>query len=125
VIGNDTAITIGGMSGHFELNVFKPMIIHNFLQSARLLADSCKSFEENCARGIGANLQNIDRNLNNSLMLVTALSPHIGYEKAATIAKKAHAEGKTLKATALELGYLTEKEFDACVDPRKMIGEGE
>lgn len=123
VIGNDAAITVGGMSGHFELNVFKPMIIHNFLQSARLLADASKSFDEHCAIGIEANLQNIDRNLNNSLMLVTALNPHIGYEKAATIAKKAHAEGKTLKAAALELGYITEQEFDAWVDPGKMIGE--
>lgn len=122
VMGNDVAINIGGMTGHFELNVFKPLIISNFLQSARLLADAVLSFNEHCAIGIEPNHERIKMHLNNSLMLVTALNPHIGYEKAAEIAKKAHKEGKTLKEAALELGYVSEKEFDEWVRPEKMVG---
>ncbi len=122
VIGNDVAINIGGMNGHFELNVFKPMMIYNFLMSARLIADSCRSFNDNCAAGIKPNLPRIQQNLNNSLMLVTALNTKIGYDKAATIAKKAHKEGTTLKAAALKLGFLTEEEYDAWVRPEDMIG---
>ena len=122
VMGNDVAINIGGSNGHFELNVFKPMMIHNFLESARLIGDACQSFNENCAVGIEPNQERITQNLNNSLMLVTALNPHIGYEKAAEIAKKAHQEGSTLKEAALALGYLTEEEFDRWVDPSSMTG---
>ncbi len=122
VVGNDVAINVGGMTGHFELNVFKPMMIFNFLMSARLIGDACNSFNENCAKGIVPNYQKIEENLHNSLMLVTALNTHIGYDKASTIAKKAYKEGTTLKAAALKLGYLTEKEFDAWVRPEKMIG---
>jgi fumarate hydratase class II len=121
-MGNDVAINIGGSNGHYELNVFKPMMIYNFLESARLLGDACSSFNENCAVGIEPNYDRIKENLNNSLMLVTALNTHIGYEKAAEIAKKAHKEGSTLKAAALALKYLTEKEFDEWVDPSKMTG---
>ncbi len=122
VMGNDVAINIGGSNGHFELNVFKPMMIQNFLESARLIGDACQSFNENCAVGIEPNQERITQNLNNSLMLVTALNPHIGYEKAAEIAKKAHQEGSTLKEAALALGYLTEEEFDQWVDPSTMTG---
>ncbi|MBN2698664.1 MAG: class II fumarate hydratase [Bacteroidales bacterium] len=122
VMGNDVAINIGGSNGHFELNVFKPLMIYNFLQSARLLGDACASFNEHCAAGIEPNTERIRQNLNNSLMLVTALNPHIGYEKSAEIAKKAHGEGTTLKEAALALGYVTEEEFDRWVDPGKMIG---
>jgi fumarate hydratase class II len=122
VAGNDMAITIGGMNGHFELNVFKPLIISNLLHSARLLGDACVSFNDNCAVGIEPNLVSINKNVQNSLMLVTALNPHIGYENAAKIAKKAHKEGKTLKEAALELGLLTSEQFDLWVDPAKMIG---
>ena len=122
VMGNDVAINIGGSNGHFELNVFKPMMIANFLESARLIGDACSSFNENCAIGIEPNQERIKQNLNNSLMLVTALNTHIGYEKAAEIAKKAHKEGSTLKEAALKLGYLTGNEFDSWVDPAKMIG---
>jgi fumarate hydratase class II len=122
VMGNDVAINIGGSNGHFELNVFKPMMIYNFLESARLIGDSCRSFNENCVAGIEPNKDRIEENLNNSLMLVTALNPHIGYEKAAEIAKKAHKEGATLKEAALSLGYLTEEEFDEWVDPSRMTG---
>jgi len=121
VIGNDVAINVGGMTGHFELNVFKPMMIFNFLFSARLIGDACRSFDENCAQGIVPNYQRIEENLHNSLMLVTALNTHIGYDKASTIAKKAYKEGTTLKAAALKLGYLTEKDFDAWVRPENMI----
>ena len=121
VIGNDMAVSIGGMNGHFELNVFKPLIAANVLQSAKLLADACKSFTENCAKGIEANQENIQKNLENSLMLVTALNPHIGYEKAAQIAKKAHKENKTLKAAAIELGFLNAEQFDQWVIPKNMI----
>jgi len=122
VMGNDVAITVGGSNGHFELNVFKPMMIHNFLQSARLLGDACVSFDEHCAVGIEPNRAFIQRHLENSLMLVTALNPHIGYYKSAEIAKKAHKEGSTLREAALALGYLSNEEFDLWVDPRKMIG---
>jgi fumarate hydratase class II len=121
VMGNDVAINIGGSNGHFELNVFKPMMIYNFLMSARLLGDACVSFNDHCVKDIEANKTNIKKNLDNSLMLVTALNTHIGYEKAAEIAKKAHKENTTLKEATLSLNYLTEKEFDEWVDPKKMI----
>jgi fumarate hydratase class II len=122
VIGNDTAVAIGGASGHFELNVFKPVIAYNVLQSARLLGDACRSFNLNCAIGIEPNHSAISRHLENSLMLVTALNTHIGYEKSASIAKKAHKENKTLKEAAVELGYLTASQFDEWVRPEDMIG---
>lgn len=122
VMGNDVAVSIGGASGNFELNVYRPMIIHNLLQSVRLLADGITSFNTHCAAGITPNRQRIDKLLNDSLMLVTALNPHIGYDKAAEIAKKAHREGLTLKQSALQLGYLTEQEFDRWVRPREMTG---
>lgn len=121
-IGNDAAINIGGMNGHFELNVFKPMMIFNLLSSARLLGDACDSFNKNCAVGIEPNHEVIKENLENSLMLVTALNTHIGYENAAKIAKKAHKEGKTLRQTAVELGMVTEEQFSEWVKPEKMIG---
>ncbi len=122
VIGNDVAINVGGMQGHFELNVFKPMMIHNFLTSARLLGDACVSFTDKLVVGIKPNRERIEHFLNNSLMLVTALNTHIGYENAAKIAKKAHKDGTTLKQAALELGLLTEEQFDEWVRPEKMIG---
>jgi fumarate hydratase class II len=122
VIGNDVAINIGGMSGHFELNVFKPMIIYNFLISARLIGDACDSFREHCIDGLEPNYDMIRRHLDNSLMLVTALNPKIGYDKSAEIAKKAHKENTTLKAAGIALGYLTAEEFDAWVRPEDMIG---
>lgn len=121
VIGCDAAITIGGMNGHFQLNVFKPLIIYNFLTAARLLGDACQSFNEHCAVGIEPNHAQLQKNLQNSLMLVTALNPYIGYEKAAQIAKKAHAENTTLKEAALSLQFLTEEEFDEWVRPEKMV----
>ncbi|TAE72093.1 MAG: class II fumarate hydratase [Bacteroidetes bacterium] len=121
VLGNDVAISVGGMNGHFELNVFKPMIIDNFLKSARLLGDACDSFDEHCAVGIEANEPFIKKHLENSLMLVTALNTHIGYENAAKIAKKAHKENKTLREAALELNLLTNEQFDAWVIPEKMV----
>lgn len=121
VIGNDAAITAGGMQGHFQLNVFKPVMIYNLLQAGRLLGDACVAFNDNCAVGIEANMPFVNKNLENSLMLVTALNTHIGYEKAAEIAKKAHKEGLTLRESALGLGYLTEAEFTEWVDPMKMI----
>ena len=121
VMGNDVAVNIGGMTGHFELNVFKPLMIFNFLMSARLIGDACRSFDTNCARGIEPNTGRIREHLNNSLMLVTALNTKIGYDKAASIAKKAYADETTLKAAALELGYLTAEEFDAWVRPEDMI----
>ncbi len=121
VIGNDVTISVGGMQGHFQLNVFKPVMIANLLQSARLLGDACVSFTKNAVVGIEANAKNVKSNLENSLMLVTALNTHIGYEKAAKIAKKAHAEGTTLREATLELGFLTEDEFTELVDPSKMI----
>jgi fumarate hydratase class II len=123
VIGNDTAISVGGMSGHFELNVFKPMMIYNLLNSIRLIGDACESFNDNCAIGIEPNYSVINRNLENSLMLVTALNPHIGYENAAKIAKKAHKENTTLREAAIELGLLTDEEFTTKVDPKKMVGK--
>ena len=122
VLGNDVAINVGGMNGHFELNVFKPLMITNFLHSARLIGDACVSFNENCAIGIEPNEANIRENLENSLMLVTALNTKIGYDKAAEIAKKAHKEHTTLRKAALDLGYLTNEEFDQWVRPEKMIG---
>jgi len=122
VIGNDAAITVGGMQGHFQLNVFKPVMIANLLQSARLLGDACVSFTKNAIEGVEANADRIEHHLNNSLMLVTALNTHIGYEKAAKIAKKAHSEGLTLREAALELGFLTDEEFTEWVDPSKMLG---
>jgi fumarate hydratase class II len=122
VMGNDVAITIGGTQGHYELNVFKPLLAANFLQSARLIGDACVSFEEHCASGIEANHPRIQELLNNSLMLVTALNTKIGYYKAAEIANTAHLNGTTLKHEALRLGYVTEAEYDELVDPRKMIG---
>lgn len=122
VIGNDAAITAGGMQGHFQLNVFKPVMIYNLLQAARLLGDACVSFNNNAAVGIEANDAVIKENLDNSLMLVTALNTHIGYEAAAKIAKKAHKEGSTLREATLALGYLTDEEFTKIVDPRKMLG---
>ncbi len=121
VLGNDVAVNIGGASGNFELNVFKPLIIHNVLQSVRLLSDGALSFDEHCARGIEPDKKRIEELMRNSLMLVTALNPHIGYDKSAQIAKKAHKEGTTLKAAALALGYLTEAEFDAWVRPEEMV----
>ena len=121
VLGNDVAINIGGATGHFELNVFKPMMIFNFLFSARLIGDACRSFDTNCAQGIEPNYEVIEEKLQNSLMLVTALNTKIGYDKAATIAKKAYKEGTTLKAAAVKLGYLTDKEFDAWVKPKSMV----
>jgi fumarate hydratase class II len=123
VFGNDVAINFGGASGNFELNVFRPMIAHNVLQSIRLLADGAQSFNDHCAIGIEPNRSRIDSLLNESLMLVTALNPHIGYDKAAQIAKKAHKEGTTLKAAALELGYVTEAQFDEWVRPEDMTGK--
>ena len=122
VIGNDMAVAAGGMNGHFELNVFKPMMAKNLLESARLIGDACVSFNDNCAVGIEPNEKNIKENLNNSLMLVTALNTHIGYDKASKIAKTAHENGTTLKEEAVNLGYLTEEQFDEWVDPMKMIG---
>lgn len=122
VMGNDVAVSIGGSMGHFELNVFKPLIAANVLQSARLIGDACVSFTEKCADGITANLPVVKQHLENSLMLVTALNPHIGYEKAAKIAKTAHKEGKTLREAAIGLGYLTNEQFDAWVKPEEMIG---
>jgi len=122
VIGNDMAIAVGGMQGHYELNVFKPVIAANMLESAQLLADACLSFEKHCARGIKANKAIIEQQLNNSLMLVTALNTKIGYYKAAEIANTAHKNGTTLKQEAVNLGYLTEDEFDAWVKPQDMVG---
>ncbi len=122
VMGNDTTVNVAGASGNFELNVFKPVIIHNVLQSIRLLADAADSFRENCFVGIEPNRKNIQAHLNNSLMLVTALNRHIGYDSAAKIAKTAHANGTTLKEETINLGLLSEEEFDKAVDPSKMIG---
>ncbi|MGA0109146.1 MAG: class II fumarate hydratase [Schleiferiaceae bacterium] len=122
VIGNDVAVSLGGATGHFELNVFKPLIAANVLQSARLIGDACVSFTDKCAAGIEPNYAIIQRHLENSLMLVTSLNTHIGYDKAAKIAKTAHAEGSTLKEAALKLGYVTAEEFDAWVRPEDMVG---
>lgn len=122
IIGNDTTISVSGLSGQFELNVFKPVMINAFLQSATLIADACQSFNDHCAIGIEPNLDRIEENLHNSLMLVTALNPHIGYENAARIAKKAYNDNTGLKEAALALGLLSEKQFDEWVVPRNMIG---
>jgi fumarate hydratase class II len=122
VIGNDVAISVSGTHGHFQLNVFKPVMVANLLQSARLLGDACVSFNDKCAIGIEAHHDNIKDNLDNSLMLVTALNTHIGYEKAAKIAKKAHEENLTLRESALELGFVTAEQFDEWIDPSKMLG---
>ncbi|HYM21455.1 MAG TPA: class II fumarate hydratase [Candidatus Kapabacteria bacterium] len=123
VIGNDVAVSVGGMTGHFELNVFKPVIIFNVLTSTRLIADACLSFNEHCAVGIEPNEPAIKKNLENSLMLVTALNTHIGYENAAKIAKKAHKESMTLREAGIALGLLTGEQFDEWVRPEKMVGE--
>jgi fumarate hydratase class II len=122
VIGNDTAVTLAGAMGNFELNVFKPVMIYNFLHSCLLLTDTCRSFREHCVEGIVANTEQIKNHLKNSLMLVTALNPHIGYDNAAKVAKKAHKEGKTLREACIELGLLTGEKFDSIVRPEKMIG---
>ena len=122
VLGNDVAINVGGSSGNFELNVFRPMVAHNFLQSVRLLADGMRSFNDHCAVGIEPNRERIDELVERSLMLVTALNPHIGYDKAATIAKKAHQEGSTLRAAAIASGHLTAQQFDAWVVAKNMVG---
>jgi fumarate hydratase class II len=122
VMGNHVTITVAGSQGHFELNVFKPVMIHDFLQSGRLLADGCRSFTDNCVAGIRPNRDRINHLLRQSLMLVTALNPHIGYDKAAKVAKKAHAEGTTLREAALALGFLTGEEFDRLVRPEDMLG---
>jgi len=121
VFGNDVAVNIGGASGNFELNVFKPVIIFNVLQSIRLISDACDSFTEHCVVGIEANTNSIKKHLDNSLMLVTSLNPYIGYDNAAKIAKKAHKENKTLKEAAIELGILTAEQFDSYVKPEEMI----
>jgi len=122
VMGNHTAITIGGSQGNFELNVYKPMMIHNLLHSARILSDSCRAFTTKCVEGMEPVRENITAHLENSLMLVTALNNHIGYDKSSKIAKLAHEKGTTLRSAALELGYLTDKEFDAWVRPEQMTG---
>jgi len=123
VMGNDVAITVSGSMGHFELNVFKPVMIYNFLHSARLIGDVCQSFTNKCAVGITAILPNIKKHVDSSLMLVTALNPHIGYYKAAEIAQTAHKNGSTLKETAIKLGYVTEAEFNEWMKPEEMVGE--
>ena len=122
MIGNHVAVTVGGSNGHFELNVFKPMIVANVLRSITLLSDSSNSFNKNCVKGIQVNQERVDELLQKSLMLVTALNPHIGYDNAAKIAKTAHKEGTTLKEAALKLGLLTEQQFKEWVDPSQMLG---
>lgn len=122
VMGNQVAVSVGGSNGHFELNVFKPLMVKNVLQSTRLIGDACQSFTKHCVHGIEANRERIKTLVKESLMLVTALNPHIGYEKGATIAKTAYKNGTTLKQAALELGYLTEEQFDAWVKPEQMLG---
>jgi fumarate hydratase class II len=124
-MGNDVAVSIGGSNGHFELNVFKPMIAYNVLQSARLLGQACLSFNDNCAVGIEPNYAEIKNKVENSLMLVTALNTHIGYDNAAKIAKKAHNENLSLRDAALSLGLLTNDQFDAWVKPEDMVGKVE
>jgi len=125
VMGNHTAVSVGGSNGHFELNVFKPMIIRNVLHSIALLGDSCESFNLNCVAGMQANREKIANIVNESLMLVTALNPHIGYDKAAHIAKTAHKEGTTLKASALKSGFVTEEQYDQWVVAENMLGPTE
>ena len=122
VMGNHVAVTVGGSNGHFELNVFKPMIVANVLRSIRLVGDSCSAFTDNCVVGIEANRDTISRLLHESLMLVTALNPHIGYDAAAKIAKTAHKNGTTLKEEAIRLGYLNEEQFNQWVRPEDMLG---
>lgn len=122
VFGNHQAVTVGGSNGHFELNVFKPMIVRNVLHSIRLLGNVCKSFSANCVTGIQPNIERISKLVDESLMLVTALNPHIGYDKAAEIAKYAHKSGLTLKDAAVRLKYLTPEEFDEWVKPQDMLG---
>ena len=122
VIGNHTAITIGGSQGNFELNVYKPMMIHNLLHSIRILADSCRTFRTKCVEGLEANEEKIAEHLENSLMLVTALNPYIGYDNAAKIAKNAHEKGLTLRQSAVELELVSETEFDELIKPEKMTG---
>ncbi len=122
VLGNDTTVSFAGTQGNFELNVFKPVMAYNFLQSAQLLADACISFNEHCASGIEANEKRIKELLNKSLMLVTALNPHIGYENAAKIAKTAHKNGTTLREEAINLGLVTPEQFDEWVKPEDMVG---
>ena len=122
IMGNHTTISIAGSNGHFELNVFKPVMIYNLLQSIRLLADGCRSFSENCVVGIEANTDRIQKLLNDSLMLVTALNPVIGYDNAAKIAKTAHKENKTLKQVAIDMKLLSAEDFDKAVKPEKMLG---
>ena len=121
VMGNDVSITIAGSSGNFELNVFRPLIALNILQSIQLLGDASKSFMENAIMGLKPNIDRINRNLHESLMLVTALNPHIGYDKASAVAKKAHKDNTTLRKAIIELGYLTGEEFDRLVKPEEMI----
>jgi fumarate hydratase, class II len=121
VVGNHNGITMAGSHGHFELNVFKPLIIHNILQSIHIMADASKSFAKYCVKGLKANKKKIKENLDNSLMLVTALVPKIGYDNAAKIAKAAHKNGTTLKEESIKAGLINEKDFDKYVDPRKMI----
>jgi fumarate hydratase class II len=123
VLGNDVAINVGGASGHFELNVFKPVMIYNFLHSARLIGEGCISFNDKCAVGIEPIHSNIKKHVDNSLMLVTALNTKIGYYKAAEIAQKAHKQGTTLKEMAVQLGYVTPEQFDAWVRPENMVGK--
>ena len=122
VFGNDTAVAFAGSQGNFQLNVFKPVMIHNLLESVQLLADACRAFNEHCAVGIEPNTPVIEAHVRDSLMTATALNPHIGYEKAAEIAKKAHKEGTNLKAAALALGHVTSEQFDQWVRPEKMTG---
>jgi fumarate hydratase class II len=125
VLGNDAAVAVAGSQGNFELNVFKPVIIHNVLHSIRLLADACRSFTEHCVVGIEPDRERINQYLHNSLMLVTALNPRIGYDKAAKVAQKAHAEGKSLRQACIELGYLSGEEFDRLVRPEAMARPGQ
>ena len=122
VMGNHVAVTVGGAQGHFELNVFKPLMVANLLQSARLLGDSCQCFTSKCVDGLEVNKARVDELMNASLMLVTALNPHIGYDKASEIAKKAHKEGSTLKEAAVASGYLTAEQFDEWIVPTDMVG---
>ena len=122
VVGNDMAVAVGGMTGHFELNVFKPVIVFNVLNSIRLLADACESFDEHCVEGITVNRAQVKRHLDNSLMLVTALNPHIGYDNAAKVAKYAHENDTTLKIAAEKLGLLDPSKFDQLVKPEDMLG---
>ncbi len=122
VMGNNVAVTVGGSNGHFELNVFKPMILKNIIQSIRLLSDGSVSFTKHCVKGIKPNYDRIAVLVNRSLMLVTALNPHIGYDNAAKIAKHAHKEGLTLKESAVELGLVSDEDFDKWVKPQDMIG---